>query len=127
MGADGYYSWEETTTTVPICTLCGWRGDPVSGAHDSRAVRAAFYAHFHASCIINAAAGRYDDWDEDGPRSAAALKVLEALCHPCDSGPVSKPCGARNGWCEHRQPGRGPRVMYHETAWSMPVPDWARI
>jgi len=116
MSAESYYAPVTKIVIVPGCSLCGWTGEPVEVASisDDRA-RLAFLEHFHAACFICAAAGDYDDEDEDGPRMRAALRMLDALAVAC---PL---CGKRHHWCVHRPPER-----FEPKLWSRPVPDWVR-
>lgn len=127
MGADSYYAPIEVVTTTPTCSLCGWRGDWLPcDRNDRRAVRA-FYAHFHASCIIQASLGEYEDYsdvDYDGPLASRARQIIETRravgCVRCPD--RSTP------WCEHHQPTPVGVLagMWPEADWSRPVPEWAR-
>lgn len=118
MSADSYMGWVEKTATRPTCTMCGWIGPEIPGTHADPAVRRAFYAHFYASCVICAAAGDYDEGDDVGPHTAAALLMLEVLSKPCEA------CAHRNGWCEHRQPPLPHQEFLY--SWAQAIPEWAR-
>lgn len=132
MGADSYFEPITVTMVTPTCRLCGWRGDTMietpgltGGISPSLS---AFYAHFHASCVVQAANGEYEDFSDVGYAGPLQTAALVVLAFRRRLGPCARGCDARIPWCEHHQPGPDAwGVMWPESRWSREVPDWAKV